>query len=112
MGIIHGNIFKHSLRVCHFVAINNLGSTTVRFCDNGRARISDHVYFYGDLDSSLVSVATYVQLDCFEEINIDTSVRGTRQTKADETLFTGIKGIKGMCKRMGKPEGKTIVERR
>ena len=75
MGIIHGNIFEHGLRVCHFVAFNNLGSTTLRICDIGRARISDHVYFYGHIDSSLVSVATYFQLDCFEAINIGTGSR-------------------------------------
>jgi hypothetical protein len=72
MGIIHGNVFEHSLRVCHFVAFNNLGSTTVRFCDIGRARFSDHLYFYGYIDSSLVSVATDVQLDCFETVKIGT----------------------------------------
>ena len=68
MGIIHGNVFEHGLRVCHFVAFNNLGSTTVRFCDIGRARISDHVHFYGHIDSSLVSVAAYFQPDRFKAL--------------------------------------------
>ena len=68
MGIIHGNVFEHGLRVCHFVAFNNLGFTNVRFCDHGRARISDHMYFYSYIDSSLVSVAADVQPDCFESL--------------------------------------------
>ena len=29
MGIIHGNIFEHVLRVCHLVVINNLDSTSI-----------------------------------------------------------------------------------
>jgi hypothetical protein len=68
MGIIHGNVFEHSLRVCHFVAAHNLGSTTVRFCHIGRARLSDHVYFYGYIDSSLVSVAAYFQPNRFKAL--------------------------------------------
>jgi hypothetical protein len=72
MGIIHGNIFEHSLRVCHFVAFNNLGSTTLRFCNIGRARLSDHLYFYGYIYSSFVFVAAYFQLDCFEAVKIGT----------------------------------------
>ena len=95
MGIIHRNVFEHSLRVCHLVAINNMGSTTLRFCDIGRTRLSDHVYFYGYIDSSLVFVAADVQLDCFEAINDGTrnAVRGTRQTRTNETFFTWMKGI-------------------
>jgi hypothetical protein len=78
MGIIHGNSFEHGLRVCDFVASHNLGLTNVRFCDIGRPRVSDHVYFYSDLDPAFLRVAAHVQPDCFEEINIGTRdvVRG------------------------------------
>jgi hypothetical protein len=90
MGIIHGNVFEHSLRVCYFVAFNNLGSTTLRFCDIGWARLSDHVHFYGYIDSSLLSVAAYFQLDCFEAINDGTrnAVRGTRYVGRDKPGLT------------------------
>ena len=72
MGIIHGNIFEHSLRVCHLVAAHNLDSTTVRFCDIGRARLSDHMYFYNYINFAFLPVAAYVQLDCFEALKIRT----------------------------------------
>ena len=96
MGIINRNVFKHSLRVCHFVASNNMGFTNVRFCDYGRARLSDHVYFYGYIDSSFVSVAAYVQPDCFKT-GRGTGYGGRDKPKADRRHFTGMKGIKGMC---------------
>ena len=101
MGIIHGNIFEHSLRVRHFVASYNLGTANVRFCGFGGSRLSDHVYFYGDLDSSLVSVAADVQLDCFKT-GRGTGYGGHDKPKTDRTYFTRMKGVKGMCERIYK----------
>ena len=68
MGIIHGNNFKHGLRVCHFVASNNLGLTTIWVCGIGESRISDHLYFYSNLDPAFLSVAADFQLDCFKAL--------------------------------------------
>ena len=81
MGIIHGNSFEHGLRVCHFVASHNLGLTNVRFCDIGRARISDHLHFHSDLDPAFLRVAAHFQLNCFEALDIGTrdAGRGTRK---------------------------------
>ena len=68
MGIIHGNSFEHGLRFCHFVAFNNLDFTNVRVCGVGESRIPDHLHFYCNLDPAFLSVATYVQLDCFKAL--------------------------------------------
>ena len=57
MGIIHGNIFEHGLRLCHFVAFNNLGVTNLRFCGLGGARVPDHLHFYSHLDPAFLPVA-------------------------------------------------------
>ena len=57
MGIIHGNVFEHGLRVCHFVACNNLGFTNLRLCGIGGARVPDYLHFYSDLDPAFLPVA-------------------------------------------------------
>jgi hypothetical protein len=57
MGIIHGNVFEHGLRVCPFVACNNLGFTNVRFCGIRGARVPDHLHFYSYLDPAFLPVA-------------------------------------------------------
>ena len=57
MGIIHGNVFEHGLRLCHFVAFNNLGVTNLRLCGIGGARVPDHLHFYSDLDPAVLPVA-------------------------------------------------------
>lgn len=79
MGIILGNSFEHGLRICHLVAFNNLGLTDVRICDNGRARISDHMHFYGDLGASFLRVAAHVQLDCFKALKASGSEFGKQR---------------------------------
>jgi len=57
MGIIHGNVFEHGLRLCHFVAFNNLGVTNLRLCGLGGARVPDHLHFYSHLDPAFLPVA-------------------------------------------------------
>ena len=57
MGLIHGNVFEHGLRVCHFLACNNLGFTNLRLCGIGGARVPDHLHFYSDLGPAFLPVA-------------------------------------------------------
>ena len=73
MGIIHGNNFEHGLRVCHFVAPDNLALTTIRVCGIGESRISDHLYFYSNLDPAFLCMAAHVQLDCLKALTVSGS---------------------------------------
>jgi hypothetical protein len=68
MGIIYGNSFEHGLRVCHFVAFNNLGFANVRLCGVGESRFPDHMHFYSNLDPAVLRVAAHFQLDCFNAL--------------------------------------------
>ena len=81
MGIIHGNNFEHSLRVCHFVASNNLGLTAIWVCGIGESGLSDHLHFYCNLDPAFLRVAAHFQLDCFKALNI-----GTRYELGSQTV--------------------------
>ena len=65
MGIIYGNNFEYGLRVCHFVACNNLGLANVWVCGIGESRISDYLHFYCDFGPTFLRVAAHFQLDCF-----------------------------------------------
>ena len=81
MGIIHGNSFEHGLRICHFVAFNNLGLANVRLCGVGESRIPDHLHFYCDFDPAFLPVAAHFQPDCFEALGVGAwdAVRGARK---------------------------------
>ena len=50
-------------RVCHLLAYNVLGLTTLRFSRYSQPGLSDHLYLYGHIDLSLLPLAAHVQPD-------------------------------------------------
>ena len=90
MGIVFGNSFEHGLRVCHFVALNNLAAAYVRLCRVGEPGLSDHLYLYRDLGAALLRVAANIQLDCAQALTFATvspfPIAGSAGKKADYSL--------------------------
>jgi len=66
MGIISGNIFKHSVRLRHLLAYDILGLATLWLSRQRQPGFSDHLHLYGDINLSILPMEAHVQLDCIK----------------------------------------------